>query len=91
MAHRFAIRDLEEATAYLADPVLGPRLIEISEALLGLPTRDATAVMGKPDDLKLWSCMTLFSLVPGADRVFSRVLDKFYGGRRDERTALMVE
>ena len=84
MAQRYAIRDMEEAKAYLADRVLGPRLIEISQALLGLSSSDATAVMGTPDDLKLRSCMTLFSLVPGADPVFARVLDKFYGGRRDE-------
>ena len=90
MAQRYAIRDLDEATVYLGDSVLGPRLVEISQALLGLSSNDATAVMGKPDDLKLWSCMTLFSLVGGADPVFVQVLEKFYGGRRDERTVSMV-
>ena len=91
MAERYGIRDLEEAEAYLADSVLGPRLVEISRALMGLATNDATAVMGTPDDLKLRSSMTLFSLVLGADGVFAEVLGKFYGGRRDERTAGMVE
>src|SRR5215469_10085358 len=67
MAERYAISSLEEAAAYLADGVLGPRLVEISRVLMGLGTNDATAVMGRPDDLKLWSCMTLFSMVEGAD------------------------
>ena len=91
MAERYAIRDLEEATAYLADAVLGPRLVEISRALLTAPTNNATAVMGTPDDLKLRSCMTLFAMVPGADPVFTTVLEKFYAGRRDERTVEMLE
>jgi uncharacterized protein (DUF1810 family) len=90
MAERYAIRDLGEASAYLADGVLGPRLVEISRALMGLATSDATAVMGTPDDLKLRSCMTLFSMVAGADKVFSEVLGKYYGGRRDERTVGMI-
>ena len=70
-AQYYGIRDLEEAKAYIAHPVLGPRLKEISEALLGLDTRDPSAVMGYPDDLKLRSCMTLFELAapeqPGND------------------------
>ena len=86
MARHYAIRDLAEATAYLAHPVLGSRLIEISRALLSLPGSNATAVMGSPDDLKLRSCMTLFSLVAGADAVFSQVLTKFYHSKADERT-----
>ncbi|HEV9038066.1 MAG TPA: DUF1810 domain-containing protein [Puia sp.] len=90
MAQRYAISGAEEAAAYLADDVLGPRLVEISRALMGLAGSDATAVMGTPDDLKLWSCMTLFSMVPGADKVFSEVLGKYYGGRRDERTVEML-
>jgi uncharacterized protein (DUF1810 family) len=90
MAQRYAISGAEEAAAYLAHGMLGQRLVEISRALMELATRDATAVMGTPDDLKLMSCMTLFSMVPGADRVFSDVLGKFYGGRRDEKTLAML-
>ena len=86
MARQYAIRDLAEATAYLAHPVLGSRLIEISRALLSVPGSNATAVMGSPDDLKLRSCMTLFSLVPGTDVVFADVLAKFFDSRADERT-----
>jgi uncharacterized protein (DUF1810 family) len=86
MAQRYAIRDLAEAAEYLAHPVLGSRLVEISKVLLNLSGNNATAVMGSPDDLKLRSCMTLFSMVTGADPVFSDVLAKFFNSKADERT-----
>ena len=82
----YGIRDLEEAKDYLEHPVLGPRLLEISEALLTLDTDDAGAVMGYPDNLKLHSCMTLFELAAPEQPVFARVLEKFYAGHRDRRT-----
>lgn len=90
MAKRFAIKDLPEATAYLEHPVLGPRLMEISHALLQLPGNNATAVMGSPDDLKLRSSMTLFSLVPGADPVFEAVLNKYFNGEKDKATMQLI-
>lgn len=82
----YAIKDIGEAEAYLAHPVLGKRLIEISNELLKLPTSDAHTVFGSPDDMKLRSCMTLFALVPNADRVFQKVLDKFFHGEKDQLT-----
>ena len=85
-AQYYGIRDLEEAQDYMEHPVLGARLVEISEALLTLDTADPSAVMGYPDDLKLRSSMTLFSLAEPECTVFRDVLDKFYGGREDERT-----
>jgi uncharacterized protein (DUF1810 family) len=90
MAKRYAIPDLPEAAAYLAHSTLGPRLIEISEALLTLPGTDANEVMGSPDDLKLRSSMTLFSLVPGADRVFEAVLKKYFDGQKDPATLQII-
>lgn len=86
MAQHYAIRDLGEAREYLQHPLLGPRLIEISEALLALDQSDPRRVMGSPDDLKLCSCMTLFQCAAPDQPVFGKVLDKFYGGRPDERT-----
>lgn len=86
MAQHYAIRDLGEAREYLQHPLLGPRLIEISEALLALDQSDPRRVMGSPDDLKLRSCMTLFQCAAPDQPVFGKVLDKFYGGRPDERT-----
>ncbi|MBQ6465459.1 MAG: DUF1810 domain-containing protein [Oscillospiraceae bacterium] len=82
----YAITDLGEAKAYLADPLLRERLLEISGALLELPSSDPSAVMGYPDDLKLKSSMTLFELADPDCPVFPAVLEKFYGGERDRRT-----
>lgn len=86
MAQHYAIRDLGEAREYVQHPLLGPRLIEISEALLSLDESDPIRVMGSPDDLKLRSCMTLFQSAAPDQPVFGKVLDKFYGGRPDGRT-----
>ena len=85
-AQYYAIENLEEAKAYLADPVLRERLLEISNALLALDSCDPSEVMGYPDDLKLRSSMTLFSLAEPECTVFRDVLDKFYDGQEDSRT-----
>ena len=85
-ARYYAIESLGEAAAFLHDPCLGGHLIEISEALLTLPTDDAGEVFGYPDNLKLRSCMTLFAKVEDAPPVFREVLQKYYGGSEDERT-----
>jgi uncharacterized protein (DUF1810 family) len=90
MAHRYGIRDAAEAAAYLAHPVLGARLHEISQALLALPGTDATRIMGSPDDMKLRSSMTLFGAVPGAGAVFQEVLDKFFEGAKDAKTVQLL-
>jgi len=85
-ARFYELRNAAEAADFLAHPVLGPRLLDISNALLSLPSHDAHGIMGSPDDLKLRSSMTLFAALPGAPPVFQQVLDKFYGGDRDEKT-----
>lgn len=85
-AQYYAIKDLQEAKDYLADPVLGKRLIEISEALLEISSDDPEKVMGYPDDLKLCSCMTLFEAADPTQTVFGKMLEKFYQGKRDEET-----
>jgi uncharacterized protein (DUF1810 family) len=89
-ADYYGIKGLAEAGAYLQHPMLGPRLIEISRALLALPGSSATSVMGTPDDVKLRSSMTLFSLVNGTDPVFERVLEKYFRGQKDGRTMDML-
>jgi len=89
-AEYYGIADAEEARQYLAHPVLGARLREITEALLELPESDSVRVMGRPDDLKLCSSMTLFEYVSVQDSVFGKVLDKYYGGRRDAATLRML-
>jgi uncharacterized protein (DUF1810 family) len=82
----YGLRGAPEARAYARHPVLGPRLVEISRALLALPGHDATRVLGQPDDVKLHSSMTLFAALPGADPVFQLVLDKFFRGQADPQT-----
>ena len=82
----YSIHSLDEAAAFLHDPYLGGNLLEICHSLTALETNNATEIFGRPDDVKLKSSMTLFSLVPDADPVFQNVLDKYYGGKRDRRT-----
>lgn len=86
----YGIQDLNEAKAYLADPILGKHLIEICEALLSLDTNDAAEVMGRPDDRKLKSSMTLFDAATESLNVFQMVLDKYYQGKKDYRTLRML-
>ena len=88
-ARYYAIRDRAEAEAYLDHPVLGKRLLEISSELLKLESSDATAVMGWPDDLKLKSSMTLFSLV-SREPVFRQVLEKYFRGEEDAYTVQAI-
>ena len=82
----YGIEDFDEAKQYLAHPVLGTRLKEISEALLSLETDDPCKVMGEIDALKLCSSMTLFAEIEGYDSVFGRVIDKYYNGNKDMNT-----
>ena len=89
-AQYYAIENLSEARAYLAHPILGARLREISLALLSLKTDDALSVLGFPDNLKLCSCMTLFELAAPDEPIFAQVLEKFFDGKRDEKTIQIV-
>ncbi|BBY89063.1 DUF1810 domain-containing protein [Mycolicibacterium tokaiense] len=85
-AQHFGISGLDEARAYLAHPVLGPRLRECARIVAGIEGRSAQQVFGFPDDLKLRSCMTLFALSTEDAADFTAVLDRFYGGEQDPAT-----
>ncbi len=87
----YGIADLDEAEAYLAHPVLGKHLIEISEALFEIEGKTATEIFGMPNDMKLRSCMTLFSKVLGTDEIFEKVLDKYFRGSHDDYTQEILE
>jgi uncharacterized protein (DUF1810 family) len=82
----YAIGSKSEAEAYLAHPVLGARLRECSEALLNQEGRSALEIMGNPDQIKLWSSMTLFSEVDIPGSVFDSVLERYFSGHSDPKT-----
>ena len=86
MSKRYAIRSVAEAKAYLAHPLLGPRLLESAEAALAVQTSSALELFGSPDDMKLRSCATLFASVSSEDSVFSQLINKYFDGKPDDRT-----
>ena len=86
----YAIKDRSEAGLYMQHPVLGARLIEISQAVLDIEGKTASQIFGSPDDLKLKSSMTLFSALPDAHPVFESVINKYYSGVKDLRTMEIV-
>lgn len=86
MARAYAIRDLDEARAYLAHPVLGARLRTCAEALLAITGRSARDILGSPDDLKLCSSATLFAHCSPPGSVFYRLLERYFGGQPDALT-----
>ena len=87
----YAIADIHEAKAYFADPVLGSRLVEISECLLLPETDDPCTVFGCPDDMKLRSCMTLFREAAPECDVFQKVLNKYFAGKPDPKTLQILK
>lgn len=89
-AEFYGIENIEEARAYAAHPILGPRLIEIFEATLAVEGKSAHDIFGSPDDLKLRSCATLFAQVSAPGSPFERVLKKFYGGEPDSATLRLL-
>ena len=76
----YGIEDEDEAKSYLGHPILGSRLVEITETLLSLKESDPLKVMGSPDDLKLKSCMTLFAYISEDGSIFHHVLEKYFDG-----------
>jgi uncharacterized protein (DUF1810 family) len=87
---RYSIKSMAEAEAYLAHPVLGPRLLECAEAVLGVDGRSAFEIFGSPDDMKLRSCATLFACVSPKGSVFERLLGKYFEGERDSKTLRLL-
>lgn len=96
VADYYGLDGVDEASAYLADDLLRSRLVELSESLLSLESNDAGQVLGYPDDLKLRSSMTIFLVAveklkryEKAAQVFQAVLDKFFDGKKDDKTLSM--
>jgi uncharacterized protein (DUF1810 family) len=89
-ARYYAIEDIAEAEAYLAHPVLGPRLIEAVRTLLTNAGQSATAMLGPIDAVKLRSSLTLFEAA-GGDACLGEALEAFYGGERDPLTLAILD
>jgi uncharacterized protein (DUF1810 family) len=85
-AQHYGISSLDEARAYLAHPVLGPRLHECTRLVVAIDGRSADEIFGWPDNLKVRSSMTLFAHATADDAEFRAVLDKFYAGEDDPAT-----
>ena len=89
-ARHYAVSGLDEARAYLAHPVLGPRLVECARTLEGLQTPDAAAVLGPVDAQKLRSSMTLFARADARQAAFQQVLDRYFDGEPDGATLALL-
>jgi len=87
----YAVKTKAEAELYLAHPVLGARLVEISEALLEIESKTANQIFGSPDDMKLKSSMTLFGALKNTNPIFQSVLDKYFNGTNDLRTLQLID
>jgi uncharacterized protein (DUF1810 family) len=83
---KFALKSMAEALAYLAHPVLGPRLIECTDIVNALEGRSVTGIFGSPDDMKFRSSMTLFDEVSPDRETFGKALAKYFAGKPDPRT-----
>jgi len=91
MARRYGIASLDEARAYLAHEVLGPRLIACVQAMNALPGSDAARVLGGIDAAKFRSCLTLFLAADPANTALRDALGKYYGGVADQRTLALLK
>ncbi|HEV2318266.1 MAG TPA: DUF1810 domain-containing protein [Verrucomicrobiae bacterium] len=89
-ARRFAISSLAEAKAYLAHPILGPRLGECAALVTATKSTSAEKIFGEIDSLKLFSSMTLFAKATTENKIFLDVLKKYFGGVQDEVTLQML-
>ena len=89
-SRQYAIKSIADARAYLRHPILGPRLIECVQVLLGIDGRSAHEIFGSPDDIKLRSSATLFAHVSDAGNVFEQVLQKYFYSKPDPKTMQLL-
>lgn len=87
----YGIENLQEASLYLNHPIQGKRLVEITKAILLIENKTALEILGRPDERKLKSCMTLFGLLPETPECFRQVLEKHYNEEQDERTLQLIK
>ena len=89
-ARFYGIADAQEAAAYWQHAVLGPRLAQCTETMLGVVGKSALQILGSPDDLKFCSSMTLFARVAPDEPLFRQAIDRYCAGRMDERTLALL-
>jgi uncharacterized protein (DUF1810 family) len=90
-SQKYAITCIEEASMYFNHPILGRRLIEITNAFLNIENKSAYDILGDPDYLKMKSCMTLFNSIQTESEVFSQVINKYYSGLECSRTISQIK
>ncbi|WGM37793.1 DUF1810 domain-containing protein [Caulobacter sp. NIBR1757] len=90
MAQRYALGGLAEARAYLAHPLLGPRLLACTAAMNGHEGLSARAILGQPDDMKFHSSMTVFAAADPDEPAFTKALERYFGGERDAATLARI-
>jgi len=90
-ARFYGIDGKAEALSYMENELLHKRLIEITDALLAIPDKNIKDILGYPDYLKVKSCMTLFATVAPHEKIFKQVLEKYYKGRMDEKTLILLD
>ncbi len=88
-ARLYGLANLDEARAYLAHPVLGPRLLECTALVNQVQGKTALQIFGSPDDLKFRSCLTLFSMIEPSP--FEAALQHFYQGQPDPLTLELLD
>ena len=91
MSRRYAIASIDEASAYLRHPLLGPRLVKCTARVNAIEGRSANDIFGLLDDMKFHSCMSLFNRVHGSASEFSTALDKDFAGTADATTLLLLD
>ena len=89
-SQKYSITCIEEASMYFNHPILGRRLIEITNTFLKIENKSAYEILGDPDYLKMKSCMTLFSSIQAESIVFSEVINKYYSGSKCQRTISQI-
>jgi uncharacterized protein (DUF1810 family) len=90
MSQHYAISGRDEAVAYDAHPVLGPRLRECTALVNAIEGKSALQILGSPDDVKFRSCVTLFATCAREPGVFTEALEKYFGGEGDAKTLAIL-
>ncbi|WP_210490451.1 DUF1810 domain-containing protein [Microvirga antarctica] len=90
MALFYGIGSLAEARAYLTHPVLAPRLMRVTQAVIDAPAPTLHALFGSPDDMKFRSSMTLFAMAADDEPIFQLALDRWCAGETDPRTLAII-